>query len=170
MSPEILDYFFNHQTQTFAAMSEREIYTLHQLYQDEAFRKILPPEPEPLNVFPIRKVFSPQSETSNKIPIRESVRIETNFAGRLLIPGFLTIPIVITDISRDGLGVVTDRDLWEGEIYSLQISIDGEDYFLKSTLSWSSSKNRSGLSIIESSVSWKTFVNLLENDILKKTG
>lgn len=156
LTPELIDHFFNQRTQTFATMSEREIFTLHQLYQDENFRQVLPAPPKSSNLF----------------RLREGMRIEVNLSGRLLVPGHPPIPIVVTDLSKKGLGIVSERNLREGELYTLQISVDGADHVLPRTqVRWySSNQQRWGLLVGNPPVGWKNFVDLLQNNLLQKTG
>lgn len=156
LTPEIIDYFFNVRTQTFAELSEREIFTLHQLYQTDGFRGVLPPIPPRSNVF----------------QLRAGARFEVNLSGRILLPGNAIIPTKITDISSGGIAVVTPRDLRAGELYTLQVDIDGQELSLRNVqLRWTSlDRKRSGLQVSDRPQSWIRFVNLLTDDLLRQVG
>ncbi len=156
LTPELIDHFFNQRTQTFATMSEREIFTLHQLYQNENFRKVLPPQPKISNLF----------------QLRDGMRIEVNLSGRLLIPGHPSIPIVVTDLSKNGLGIVSERNLREGQLYTLEVSVDGVDHLLHRTqVRWySSNQQRWGLHVTNPPSAWQNFVTLLQDNLLQKAG
>ncbi len=156
LTPEILDYLFNIRTQTFAGLSEREIFTLHQLYQNDGFRGVLPPAPP----------------KSNVLWLREGTRFEVNIPGGILLTGNATIPMRITDISSGGIGVVTSRNLREGELYTLQVALEGEKHSLRNVqLRWTSpDRKRSGLKVYDRPQGWVRFVNLLTDDLLRQVG
>jgi hypothetical protein len=154
LTPEIINYFFNQRTQTFASMSDREIFTLYQLYRDEHFRNILPPLPK----------------SSNPLFIRADIRHEVNFSGQILLPGDLSIKIAVTDISQNGLCLVSDRGLRSDEAYKVKIEVDGIEYCLEKTqIAWSSPNGRScGLKLTDPPTSWINLVSVLKNDLLRK--
>jgi hypothetical protein len=45
LTPALLDHFFNHRTQTLAALDERRHRLLHSLYREPAWTEVLPPLP-----------------------------------------------------------------------------------------------------------------------------
>lgn len=153
LTPEILNYFFNQVTDTFSKMTERETFVLYQLYEEESYRKILPPRPPISNLYVIRK----------------GIRLESNLSGSIQVPGQLPIPIVITDLSATGLGIVAERFLRTGEVYSLHLSIDGTHIELKIRVSWKHpSLHHCGLEIFDPPTLWTDYVKRLRNDLFQK--
>ncbi len=153
LTPDIINYFFNQKTATFSTMSEREVFVLYQLYEEESYRKILPPRP------PI----------SNLYVIRNGTRLEMNFSGNLQVHGQLPISIFITDVSPNGLGAVVDRNLRSDEIYDLTLSIDGHQVDLKVKMTWKRPTHQNcGLMIIDPPNVWIDYISRLRNDLFQK--
>lgn len=153
LQPEMLDHFFNKRTQTFSTMSDLEVFTLHQLYQDPKFKKVLPALPAISTIFTLHK----------------DIRFETNLSGRILSPGIAPFPVVITDVSQNGVGIITERGLREGQTYTLQLYLDGQDHLLKIKSQWRLPlENRYGLQITEAPGEWKRYLGLHKDDLLRK--
>lgn len=72
MTPALLDEFFNHRTQTFAALNERQRGLLHEVYDGAAYAAVLPPQPP-----------APASAVALRRHPRHSIR----FPARLTVPG-----------------------------------------------------------------------------------
>ena len=154
LTPELIDYFFNIKTQTFTTMTEREVLTLHQLYQDNDFKAILPPQPIVSNVW----------------KMRADIRLEVNYTGYIYLPQNIRIPIFITEISRGGMSIVTDRDLRADEFFSIVVMVDGVEHRLpRAKMIWTfSNQRRCGIILLEIPASWENMVTILRNDILMK--
>jgi hypothetical protein len=155
LTPETIDYFFNKRTRTFSTMSEREIYILHQLYEDDSFRSVLPPPPE---------------NPSKVVILRSSVRFEVHFPGQVLLPENLRIPMTVTEISRTEVAIIPERPLRADEVFTLSILVNGTSYLLqRAKLQWSSPNQRKCvLEVREMPQEWLNLVTLLKNDVLRK--
>ncbi len=72
MTPALLDEFFNHRTQAFAALDERRRRLLHEVYDGPAYAAVLPPQPP-----------APASAVALRRHPRHSIR----FPAWLTVPG-----------------------------------------------------------------------------------
>jgi hypothetical protein len=68
MTPELIDYFFNQRTQTFAALEPREVRLLHAIHDLPEYKHCLPPMPDDM--------------TSDKIRNKTRRRFAVQCAGR----------------------------------------------------------------------------------------
>lgn len=152
LTPKIIDYFFRQRTEALSDMSDREVLILHQLYQDDSFRKILPPIPDALESH----------------GWREASRIEVCLRADVMLNSTQMISAVLTDVSNDGLGIIAEKPLRENHTYTVKVEVDGRSHFLKTSLRWfSEDRKRCGLLIEEASPAWTDFTDLLTDDLLK---
>lgn len=115
MTPALLDEFFNHRTQAFAALDERRRRLLHEVYDGPAYAAVLPPQPP-----------APASAVALRRHPRHSIRF----------PAWLTVPGpggvrrtgVLRDISAGGcqlevIGPGSASALTVGQDGALQVQL-----------------------------------------------
>lgn len=153
LTPEILDSFFNRKTQTFSEMSEKELFVLRQLYRASAFHAVLP------------RLRSQE----NGFHLRHESRIEVSLPAEIKVSGHSSIPVTITDLGKNGLGLAIDRALRLGEVYSLKTCVDEIEHHLQVAMQWvSPCGQKSGFRVVHASDEWRDFAGLLKADLLRQ--
>ena len=151
MTPELIDHFFNRQTDVFASLSERKKGLLHMIYDLPEYRKVLPPLPQP----------------SGELKVRQHRRFSVKCPGRLAAPEDegTSIAMEISEVSRYGFRARTRQpvnpDVWltaviqlgRQETSLLQVRCVQDTQF--------EGNHRYGFQIGEPDLIWRKFVNAL---------
>jgi hypothetical protein len=151
LTPDLLDYFFNQKTQTLAQLSEADLFSLHQLYQEPAFKQVLP------------SLKSHQRHWKS----RAQPRFEVRSTAYLKSATGTQIPVTLSDVAQNGICLVIGRPLREHEVYELSAELGaGQVAILKVRKKWSSENDKLvGLQVVESSEIWSRYIRYLEEDL-----
>jgi hypothetical protein len=151
MTPELIDYFFNRQTEVFASLSERKKGLLHMIYDIPEYQKVLPPLPP----------------AGDNLKVRLHRRFSVKCPGRLAAPEDegTSIAMEISEVSRYGFRARTKQpitpDIWltaviqlgRQETSLLQVRCVQDTQF--------EDNHRYGFQIGEPDLIWRKFVNAL---------
>lgn len=115
MTPELLDYFFNIRTNTFANLSERKKALLHTIYDLPQYRAVLPA----------------RSFNTEQNPVRQHPRFSVRCPGELVRIGAGgqadKIPMRVIEVSIDSFQAVTSTALPLSRWYRTEIRLGAGD-------------------------------------------
>jgi hypothetical protein len=154
MTPELLDHFFNQQTQTFSQFSAFERQVIHQLYDSMEYRKFLP-----------QPVFA-----DNVREIRKNKRFEVECAGRILMIeyGIPPIPMTVKNLAENSFGAYVDRGLRQSQIYNVQIATGTFEVFnLRAQPVRADSNRYYAFRILNPPAAWISFISTLNSELMR---
>lgn len=153
MTPELLDHFFNQQTQTFSQFSDFERQVIHQLYDSAEYRKYLPQPP-----------------TSDALRvIRNAKRFDVECAGRILLQEYGKPPISMTvkNVAENSFGAIVERGLRQNQVYNVQIATGNFEVFsFRARPVRTGSNGYYGFKILDQPEAWTNFISTLNSELI----
>jgi hypothetical protein len=153
MRPELLDHFFNQQTQTFSQFSNFERHVIHQLYDSPEYRKYLP---KPAAIESVRE-------------IRRLKRFDMECAGRILMEehGIAPISMTVKNVAENSFGAIVERGLRQNQVYNVQIATGNFEVFsFRAKPVRMTSNGYYGFKILNVSDAWKDFISKLNSELI----
>jgi hypothetical protein len=153
MTPELLDHFFNQQTQTFSQFTAFERQVIYQLYDSAEYRKYLP---QPMFSDTVRE-------------IRRTKRFEVECAARILMTEYGIPPISMTvkNVAENSFGGFVERGLRQNQIYNLQIATGRFDVFnLRAQPVRAGANGFYAFRILDPPAAWINFISTLNSELI----
>lgn len=150
MTPDMLDYFFNIRTQTFADLDERQRIVINSLYDLDRYQHVLPPTPkrEELNLY------------------RRQIRHDVDIEGRILLGPERQVRIRIFNVSRNGFSARLDSHIRFGDRVTILAAIsDFTIADLKGWPVWRDDGQTYGFQIDSYSDNWLRYVRSLDSEL-----
>lgn len=152
MTPQLIDYFFNHKTQTFARTTDRERVLLHAIYDLAVYKRCLPPLPADTH----------RTELKHRQHQRFSVSCPAVLSIRDSTPRSHSMRVI--ECSRTGFRARTDRPLPVGSVGTVTIDLGELDHCRMSVRVvrlGQTEPNTALFKIEEPDFNWRKFVNAL---------
>ena len=152
LTPALIDYFFNIQTDTFRNLSVREKVLLHAIYDLPEYKAVLPR----------------LSTSTGDIPIRRHERFSVRCPAKLIVPGaeeMQGIPIEIVEVSKYGFHARSNEPLPLNVWFETIVRLGHSDVSNIRSLALRGNGNGSdgfyGFSLGEPDLLWRKFVSAL---------
>ena len=154
MTPELLDYFFNHRTQVFEQLDEHKKQLLHAIYNLDAFKQVLPTT---------ALIAKQQMQRSHQ---RYSVKCPGTFDVQMAEHAQV-YPLLVVNLSLYGFEVYSKATLPLGIWAEAMIELgESEKSFLKAV----AVRDRAngvpgfyGFQLAEPDLAWRKFVNAMQS-------
>lgn len=154
MTPELLDYFFNKKTAILENMSDRDRSIIWSLYNQKAYRMILPA----------------CSGVIDARYVRAESRHEMNCRGRIVLGGERVIKMQVVDVSLNGFLAYLNEPIRFGAQYAINIAVgDFEVVELQARPVWSREGNFYGFQIESFCAKWQQMISHLSQEETSKT-
>jgi len=153
MTPEILDYFFNYKTSILSQLSPDQSDYIRYVYDSVEYNEVIP------------HVLT----NISYLNLRRGKRFPVNCKGQ--IQGNNTIQMNINNVSPSGFSAHLDSEklLVLNEIFDINVLIsDFEVSSIKAKVVWKKSHLEYGFCLIKSSKNWNSFLEHLEERLLKQ--
>ncbi|MES2963115.1 MAG: PilZ domain-containing protein [Bdellovibrionota bacterium] len=150
LTPSLMRELFAERTGVFDSLTDYEKQVLHDLYDSEEYRAILPP----VNL-EARELF------------RRDKRFEVDLPSRVLVANNTQINGCFRNVSAKGLLFDSERALREGERYTFQLPLSpSRQITIEGVILRNEVKRRYAIRITEAPREWAELIGYLENDLL----